>query len=176
MKSALSPPAKAPVIDFKKSLVESLAVNERDNQLRLGNVSDPARQAPRSSNRGQTIAGIAAHIHRVCLLWLAPADKAAKIPRKVNSEKATRQESQAALKTSANAIQALIQNGLDNVLGRVPNCRPDVVSFAGYAIAFDSDHHGKISMLTRQVGLALPARAGFHLWEWATLWRECGIG
>jgi hypothetical protein len=32
------------------------------------------------------------------------------------------------------------------------------------------------AMLARQVGHPLPPQTGFALWEWGTLWRECGFG
>ena len=36
------------------------------------------------------------------------------------------------------------------------------------------DFKRSIVMLARQVGHGIPAKAGFALWEWGTLWRECG--
>jgi hypothetical protein len=31
-------------------------------------------------------------------------------------------------------------------------------------------------MLSRQVGHPIPTKTGFGLWEWESLWRECGFG
>lgn len=39
-----------------------------------------------------------------------------------------------------------------------------------------SHHRGQISMLAPQLGHPVPAKTGFGLWEWGTLWRECGFG
>jgi len=51
-----------------------------------------------------------------------------------------------------------------------------VVAFLGYRMAHDSYRCGQITMLARQVGHALPAKARFGLWEWGSLWREAGFG
>jgi uncharacterized damage-inducible protein DinB len=109
-------------------------------------------------------------------MWLSAADKNAKVPAKLDPDKVTREQVQSALKTSAVAIQELIQKAVDDPAGRVPNFKPDVVGFVGYLIAHDSHHRGQISMLARQVGHPLTAKVNFGLWEWGTLWRECGFG
>jgi uncharacterized damage-inducible protein DinB len=173
MKSALAPGEKT--LDFKKSLLESFAVNERSNQLLLGNIHEAAWHAAPGSGKGRTIADVAAHIHHVRLMWLSAADKSAKVPAKLDPEKATREEVQCALKASAAGIEALLRKALDDPTGRVPNFKPDVIHFVCYLIAHDSHHRGQMAMLARQVGHAIPAQAGFGLWEWGTLWRDCGF-
>ena len=176
MKTALAPGAKAPALDFKKSLLESFGVNERANQLLLSNISDAAWQADSPTGKGRSIADIAAHIHHVRLMWLSAADKTAKVPGKLDPEKASREQVQAALKASASAIERLLEKALEDHAGKVPNFRPDVVSFVGYLIAHDSHHRGQITMIARQVGHPVPPKVGFGLWEWGTLWKECGYG
>jgi uncharacterized damage-inducible protein DinB len=171
-----APAARDQPIDFKKSIVEAFATNEKANQLLLANIEDAAWQAPPPSGKGRSIAGIAVHIHHVRLMWLSAADKNAKVPPKMEPDKATREQIQAALKTSALAIQELIQKAVDSPAGRVPNFKPDVVGFVGYMIAHDSHHRGQISMLAGQVGHPLPPKINFGLWEWGTLWRESGFG
>lgn len=109
-------------------------------------------------------------------MWLTAADKNAKVPPKLEPERATRAEVQKALKASAEAIRALVEKSLDDPGGKVPNFKPDVVAFVGYLIAHDSHHRGQIAMLARQVGHGLPPETGFGLWEWGSLWRDCGFG
>jgi uncharacterized damage-inducible protein DinB len=176
MKTALVPGAKTPALDFKKSLLESFGVNEKANQLLLSNISDAAWQADSPTSKGRCIADIAAHIHHVRLMWLSAADKTAKVPAKLEPEKASREQVQAALKASAAAIENLLAKALDDPSGRVPNFRPDVVNFVGYLIAHDSHHRGQIAMLARQVGHPMSPKVAFGLWEWGTLWKECGFG
>jgi len=111
----------------------------------------------------------------VRLMWLAAADKTAKLPPKIDDEKASREAVSQALRSSAAAITKLLEKGLEDPAGKVPNFRPDVVAFLGYLIAHDAHHRGQIGMLARQLGHAIPAKAGFGLWEWGTLWKECGF-
>lgn len=176
MPSASTPGAKPSSLDFKKSLLNTFAINERANQLLLVNIAPAAWQAPPPSGKGRSIADIAAHIHNVRLMWLSAADKSAKHPAKLDGDKASPEEIRAGLQKSAAAIHGLIQKGLDDPAGRVPNFKPDVVAFVGYLVAHDSHHRGQISMLARQVGHPVSPKAGFGLWEWGTLWRESSSG
>jgi uncharacterized damage-inducible protein DinB len=176
MKTALAPGAKAPALDFKKSLLESFGVNEKANQLLISNISDAAWQAGSPTGKGRSIVDVAAHIHHVRLMWLSAADKNAKVPAKLDPDKATREQVLSSLKQSAAAIEKLMQKSLEDPAGKVPNFRPDVVSFVGYLIAHDAHHRGQIAMMARQVGHPVPPKVTFGLWEWGTLWKECGYG
>ncbi len=109
-------------------MVESYAVNEKANQLLLRNISEEAWQADSPTGKGRSIADVAAHIHHVRLMWLSAADKTAKVPAKLEPDKATREQVQAALKASASAIEKLLEKALDDPSGKVPNFKPDVVS------------------------------------------------
>jgi uncharacterized damage-inducible protein DinB len=171
-----SPGAKAANIDFRRSLIETFAINEKANQLLLSHVADLAWQAPPPAGEGRCIAAIGSHMHNVRLMWLSAADKTAGLPAKLDPDKATRQQVQSALKASADTIHTLLQKALGDPSGKVPHFKPDVVAFVGYLISHDSHHRGQIAMLTRQVGHPLPAKTGFGLWEWGSLWRECGFG
>ncbi|MGB7438038.1 MAG: DinB family protein [Candidatus Acidiferrum sp.] len=176
MAANVAPGSKLNSIDFRKSLVETFAINEKANQLLLSHVADAAWQAPPPSGKGRSIGAIAAHIHHVRLMWLTAADKTAKHPAKLDPDKATRAQVQASLKASAEGLRALLEKALDDPAGKVPHFKPDVVAFVGYLIAHDSHHRGQIAMLARQVGHAVPTQTGFGLWEWGNLWRECGFG
>jgi len=176
MASGTGTRTKTPDLDFKKSLIESFAINEQANQLLLSNIADAAWQTPPPSGKGRSIGAIASHIHHVRLMWLSASDKSGKYPSKLDPDKATRSQVQAALKSSAAAITCLLEKALQDPAGKVPNFKPNVVAFVGYLIAHDSHHRGQITMLARQVGHALPAQTGFGLWEWGSLWRECGFG
>jgi len=171
-----SPGAKTAALDFRKSLLETFAINEKANQLLLSHVAEAAWQAPPPSGKGRSIADLASHIHHVRLMWLSAADKTAKQPAKLDPAKALRPEVQAALRASAAAIHTLLAKALDDPAGKVPHFKPDVVAFVGYLIAHDSHHRGQIAMLARQVGHPVPTKTGFGLWEWGSLWRECGFG
>ena len=166
--------AKTATFDFRKSLLETFAINEKANQLLLSHIAEAAWQAAPPSGKGRSIADIAAHIHNVRLMWLSAADKTAKHPAKLGPDRATRAEVQAALKASSAAVHHLLVKALDDPAGKVPHFKPDVVAFIGYLISHDSHHRGQIAMLSRQVGHPIPPKTGFGLWEWGSLWRECG--
>ena len=177
MKTALAPGLRSSAtLDFRKSLLDSFAINEKANQLLVSHISDSAWQAESPAGKGRTIASIAAHIHHVRLMWLSAADKTAKVPAKLEPDKASKEQVQSALKASASAMEKLLIKALEDPAGKVPNFRPDVVAFVGYLIAHDSHHRGQIAMLARQVGHPLPPKIGFGLWEWGALWKECSSG
>jgi uncharacterized damage-inducible protein DinB len=162
-------------LDVKRSLLESFAINERANQKLLERVTEAAWRAAPPSGKGRTIAGIASHIHNVRLMWLAAADKSSKLAGKLNDEKVSRQDVMDALSRSAKLLEKLLETGLHDPAGRIPNFKPDVVVFAGYLIAHDAHHRGQISMLCRQLGMPMDSKISFGLWEWGTLWKECGF-
>jgi uncharacterized damage-inducible protein DinB len=174
MKPAAPRAAKLASMDFKKSLLDTFAINEAVNQLLLAHIAEAAWQAPPSTGKGRSIASIACYIHHVRLMWLSAAAKNAKLPAKLDPEKATRAEAQAPLKTSADAIQKILAISLEDPAGKAPQFKPDVVAFIGYLITHDSHHRGQITMQARQLGHALPAKVGFGLWEWGSLRRDSG--
>ena len=162
-------------LDLKRSLLETFAINDQANQLLLSNLPDAAWQTPGTKGKGRTISGIACHIHNVRLMWLAAADKSAKLPAKLDDDKVSQEDVKEALTKSAAVMGKLIQKSLDDPAGKVPNFKPDVVAFVGYLIAHDSHHRGQIGMLARQVGHPISPKASFGLWEWGTLWKESGF-
>ena len=167
--------AGAAGLDLKRSLLETYAINERANQKLIENLSEASWRSTPPTGKGRTIAGIATHIHNVRLMWLAAADKSAKLGAKLDDEKVSRADVLEALRGSAKLTQQLLEKGLADPNGRVPNFKPDVVAFLGYLIAHDAHHRGQISMLARQLGTPVPSKTSFGLWEWGTLWKECGF-
>jgi uncharacterized damage-inducible protein DinB len=164
--------SKVASLDWKHSLLETFAINERANQKLLESLNEKAWQTAPSGGKGRSLAGIACHIHNVRLMWLAAADKSGKVPAKLEDDKATREEAMQALSKSAALLRKLLEKGLEHPAGRVPNFKPDVVAFVGYLIAHDSHHRGQMAMLARQIGAPLPSKASFGIWEWGTLWKE----
>src|SRR5277367_6889578 len=121
MPSAPAPGAKSSSLDFKQALLNTFVINEKANHLLLDNIAAQAWEAPPPTGSGRSIADIAAHIHNVRLMWLAAADKSAKIPARLDADKASRDDIQAGLKASAVGIQALIRKVLADPAGRVLN-------------------------------------------------------
>ncbi len=176
MSPAASPGSKTASLDLRKALLETFAINEKANQLLLGTIAEAAWHAAPPWGKGRTIAEIAAHMHHVRLMWLSAADKSGKLPAKLQPGKATQREVQAALKQSAVAVDSLLQKALEEPAGKVPNFKPNVVAFIGYLVAHDSHHRGQIGMMARQLGHAIDKKTAYGLWEWGSLWRDCGFG
>jgi len=168
--------SKSPDLDFRKSLMETFAINERTNQLLLSHVADAARRAAPPSGKGLSIGSTAGNIHDVRLMWLSAGDKTAKHPAKLDPDRATRTQMKASVKASADAIRGLIGKALYGPAGKVSHFKPDLVAFIGYLISHDSHHGGQSAMLGGLAGHTIPTQTGFRLWEWGTLWRECGFG
>lgn len=164
-----------PTFDAKRALLNAFLINEQANQLLLKNLDVAAWHSPTPTGKGRTIAAMAAHMHNVRLMWLAAADKSAKLPAKLDGDKVSAEEVSEALTKSAAAIRKLIEKGLADPAGRVPNFKPDVAAFAGYLIAHDAHHRGQIAMLARQLGHPLPSKASFGLREWGTLAKEADL-
>jgi uncharacterized damage-inducible protein DinB len=160
--------------DVKRSLLNAFLIDEQANQLLLGNLEKAAWEATPPTDKGRNIAAIAAHLHNVRLMWLAAADKNAKLPAKLDGEKVCPKDVSEALTKSAAAIQKLLEKGLADPAGRVPNFKPDVVAFTGYLIAHDAHHRGQIALLARQVGHPVPSKVSFGIWEWGTLAKAAG--
>ncbi|HEV8385076.1 MAG TPA: DinB family protein [Candidatus Acidoferrales bacterium] len=161
---------------LSRAMLEAYAVNERMNQYLLENLPEAAWRAEPPGGKGRPIAAIAAHIHNVRHMWLVVSAKGSKIPEKLNRDTCTKKQAMAALAKSAEAIGKLLEAGLNHPEGRVKEFRPDVAGAFGYMVAHEAHHRGQICMLARQVGHPLPKMAGFGMWEWGKLWRECGFG
>jgi uncharacterized damage-inducible protein DinB len=176
MSPAVAPQGKILALDFKKALLEASVINEKANQLLLNNIPDVAWRAVPPSGKGRTIADIAAHIHHSDLMWLSAREKSAKAPAKLPPDKATRQEVQTALKESSDACGSLKQKAVDDPAGTLANYKLNFVAFVGYLITPDSHRRGQVIKLARQLGRPVDTKAADGLWEWGSLWHNCGFG
>ena len=146
---------EATKIDFRKSLLETPAINERAKQLLHTRIDGPAWRAAPSFANGRSTADVATHIHGVRPMWRSAADRTTHLPTKLDHDQAKRAEAQADLKVSSEAILALLRRALD--AGKVPHCQPHAVAFTDHLIARDSRRRRQIAILGRHQ-------------------RECGFG
>jgi hypothetical protein len=140
MRPAAAPGIKATKIDFRESLLETPAINERAKQLPLSRIEGSAWRAPCCGN-GRSNADVAIHIHRVPPMWLSAADQTTSLPTK-------RAEVQADLKISSAAILGLLTRALE--AAEVPHSKTHGVAFTDNVIADDSRHHREIAIFARQ--------------------------
>src|SRR5579862_8490810 len=95
------PKPSALILDLKRALLESYAVNERINQYLLENLDDAAWTADPPGGKGRTIAAIAAHMHNVRHMWLVAATKGKPLPDKLDRATVTKKQALQALAKSA---------------------------------------------------------------------------
>ncbi|HUJ20940.1 MAG TPA: DinB family protein [Bryobacteraceae bacterium] len=167
---------KTKELDLKRAILETYAVNERANQYLLESLDERAWRAEPPGGKGRTAAAIAAHMHNVRHMWLVAAAKELEIPDKLEPADCTRKQAMAALTKSAACCSRMLELALARPDGKVKGFRPDVVGMLGYLISHDAHHRGQICVLARQAGFPLLKQAGFGMWEWGTLWKQCGFG
>jgi uncharacterized damage-inducible protein DinB len=50
---------------------------------------------------------------------------------------------------------------------------PSGAAMIVYMISHEAHHRGQICMLAHQLGF--PVKAGYKMWAWEQLWRQCGV-
>ena len=148
---------------LSEALLSAFDTNDRINQYLLENVPAEAWRAEPPAKKGRDVAGIAAHMHNVRVMWLKAAG--GKVPEQLDKATVTPAQAQKALEASRVALREVLRAALESD-GRIKGFRPDVAGFVGYLIAHDAHHRGQIAMLARQTGHALPQKAMFGMWEW----------
>ena len=43
-------------------------------------------------------------------------------------------------------------------------------------VEHEAHHRGQVCMLAHQLGFPLPQKAGYEMWDWEKLWKQCGFG
>ena len=123
----------------------------------------------------RTIRMIAAHLHNARCMWIKTLGRehGVRIPARVDQRRVTRRALVAALKRSADGIEALLQLGLA-AGGQVPpsrgyvwrNLSLDVGHVLTYFVAHEAHHRGQIVMAARHLGHRLPVATTAALWQW----------
>jgi uncharacterized damage-inducible protein DinB len=170
-------------IDLCRVLVESYAVNERMNQIVLEHLDPAAWRAKLPGTKGRTIAAIITHVHNIRRKWLRLSAPHLNLPAPLDRASCTQKQAQVALVESAARCCEMLADALSNPQKRVATFRRD--GWAGpwpagpamlaYMISHDAHHRGQVCMLAHQLGFPLPAKAGYEIWAWEKLWKECGF-
>ena len=175
---------RAPVLptrDFCRELVESYAVNDRMNQIIVERLNPQAWRAKPAGGTGRTIAAIFAHMHNIRRKWLRLSAPSIKLPVELDRRRCTQKQVRAALAESAAKCSEMLQEAL-NGRGRVQKFHrdgwarawsPGPAMFA-YMMTHDAHHRGQACMLAHQLGF--PIKAGYEIWIWEKLWKQCGFG
>lgn len=174
-------PSGVPALDFPQEILQAYALNDRMTQLLLEHLDSRAWRAKSPSHKGRTIADIFAHVHNIRCKWLRLSAPHLKLPARLDRNQCTQKQTQAALAESAGRCSEMLAEALCAPKSRVPSFvrdgwarpwPPGVAMFA-YMITHDAHHRGQACMLAHQLGF--PLKAGYRLWVWEKLAKECGF-
>src|SRR5215472_10765840 len=168
--------------DLGKTLAESYLVNDEMNQLVIEHLDPRAWRAKPPGARARTIAAIFSHVHNIRRKWVRLSAPHLNIPAPLDRACCTQEQARAALADSAARCGEMLTEALVRPAGRVEIFRrdgwakpwPAGGAMVAYMIAHDAHHRGQVCMLAHQLGFPLPAKAGYGLWHWEKLWKECG--
>ena len=172
--------AALPTPDFGQALLETYAVNDRMNQLILEHLDPKAWRAKPPGRNARTIAAIFAHMHNVRRKWLRLSAPDRKLPAQLDRTRCTQHQAQAALAESALRCSEMLAAALDPN-GRIQQFRrdgwarpwPTGAAMFTYMVQHDAHHRGQVCMMAHQLGF--PIKAGYKIWMWERLWKECGF-
>jgi uncharacterized damage-inducible protein DinB len=174
-------PSGVPALDFPQEILQAYALNDRMNQLLLEHLDSRAWRAKNTSHKGRTIADIFAHVHNIRCKWLRLSAPHLKLPARLDRNKSTQKQTRAALTESAGRCSEMLAEALCTPKSRVQSFvrdgwarpwPPGVAMFA-YMVTHDAHHRGQACMLAHQLGF--PLKAGYRLWVWEKLAKECGF-
>jgi uncharacterized damage-inducible protein DinB len=174
-------PSGVPAFDFPRETLQAYALNDRMNQLLLEHLDSRAWRAKTPGHKGRTIAAIFAHVHNIRCKWLRLSAPHLKLPARLDHSRCTQKQTRAALAESADRCSQMLTEALTAPPGRVQSFvrdgwarpwPPGVAMFA-YMITHDAHHRGQACMFAHQLGF--PLKAGYRLWVWEKLAKECGF-
>lgn len=169
--------------DFRQSLLETFAVNDRINQLILENLDPRAWQAKPPGRNARTIAAIFTHMHNMRRKWVRLSAPKFKPPAELDRSRCTQRQARTALAESAKLCSKMIAESLAD-LERSPKpflrdgwARPWPAGAAMvvYMITHEAHHRGQVCMLAHQLGFPLSVKVGSGMWVWERLWKQCGF-
>jgi uncharacterized damage-inducible protein DinB len=144
---------------------------------------DPAAWRAKPPGKVRGIAAIFTHMHNVRCKWVRLTAPHLKVLRQLNRARCTPQQARAGLAESAARCVEMLAEALGGGGGRVEKFRRDGwarpwpvgVEMLCYMIAHEAHHRGQVCMLAHQMGFPLRKEAGYGMWDWEKLWKECGV-
>ncbi len=174
------PPAAA-TAKLQQEMAQAYIVNDSMNQLLLEHLDARAWRAKIPGQKGRTIADIFAHVHNIRRKWLRLSAPHLKLPAPLSRSHCTQKQARTALAESAllcskMLAQAVPQGRVRSFLrdGWARPWQPGAAMFA-YMVAHDAHHRGQACMLAHQLGFRLPGAAGYGMWGWEKLGKDCGF-
>ena len=174
------PSTQAPA-QIRDVLLESYAANEAMNQLIVKNLDPNAWRAKPAGRNARTIAAIFAHVHNIRRKWLRLSAPHLKLPAQLDRTRCTQRQARAALAESAERCSEMLAEALAGPDSRVKQFRrdgwarpwPGGAAMFAYMVSHEAHHRGQVCMLAHELGF--PIKAGYKIWVWEKLWKQCGF-
>ena len=171
------------VADIRVVLVESFAANDAQNQLILEHLNPKVWRARPPGRNARTIAAIFSHVHNTRLKWLRLSTDHFKLPAQLDRSRCTQKQARVALAESAKLCSGMLRDAIVNPNGRVKRFRrdgwarawPAGAAMVAYMLSHEAHHRGQVCMLAHQMGFPLTIKAGYGMWTWERLWKQCGF-
>jgi uncharacterized damage-inducible protein DinB len=163
-----------------RTAVQIFAANDRINQALIEHL-DPAAWKAKPPGNTRTIAAIFTHMHNVRCKWVRLTAPHLQVPTQLNRARCTPQQARAGLAESASRCAEMLAEALGGG-GRVENFLrdgwaqpwPAGVEMLCYMLSHEAHHRGQVCMLAHQLGFPLPGKVTSRMWNWESLWKECG--
>jgi uncharacterized damage-inducible protein DinB len=102
------------------------------------------------------------------------------LPAQLDRNRCTQRQAKGALAESAARCAEMLSAEL---AGRVKYFHgdgwarpwPPNAAMLAYMLSHDAHHRGQVCLLAHQLGLRLPVKAAYGIWNWEKLWRDCGF-
>ncbi len=164
-----------------RSAVHIFAANDRINQMLIEEL-DPCAWTAKPPGNVRSIAAIFTHMHNVRTKWIRLTAPHLKIPRQLNRSHCTPQQARTGLAKSATRCEEMLAEALGGGWSRVQKFRRDGWArpwpvgpeMLCYMLSHEAHHRGQVCMLAHQFGSPLPRNVTSGMWNWESLWRECG--
>ena len=165
-------------------MAQAFLVNDQMNQLLLEHLDPRAWRAKLPGLRVRSIADLFAHVHNIRCKWIRLSVPHLKIPARLDRRRCTLKQARRALAESALRCSEMLEEALNTPSGRVNSFlrdgwarpwHPNAAMFT-YMITHDAHHRGQACMLAHQLGFPLPGAAGYGMWGWEKLYKDCGFG
>jgi uncharacterized damage-inducible protein DinB len=167
-------------IQLGRDAVRVFAANERMNQMLIEHL-DAAAWSAKPPGRVRSIAAIFTHVHNIRTKWIRLSAPHLKVPRRLNRASCTPEQARAGLAESAARCTEMLAEafggeGRVKVFHRDGWARPWPVGveMLCYMVAHEAHHRGQVCMLAHQLEFPLPEKVTSKMWNWETLWKECG--
>jgi uncharacterized damage-inducible protein DinB len=158
-------------LDVESELVDRFRHCGLASEYLVGRIPDAIWRTPPPSGRGRTIAAIVAHMQSVRRMF-ARMGGARPGPPSLDRNRATRAQSQRALRESTETLARLFEGAFAERRTRVPGMPRRAVDMLTYLMQHDAHHRGQIFVLAKDLGHEFNSEDTMRVWGWKKLDRS----